>query len=383
MRRWLDQKHFPRHPPPNRSRIRVGIVSAHIYEHSVWSALIKGWVRHLDRRRFDVDVFHLGGTQDRETHFARSHASHFEQGPKGLREWVHAILERQPDVLIYPEFGMDGMSGKLGSLRLAPVQVASWGHPETSGLPTIDYYLSAEAFEPPGAQQRYTESLVTLPGCGCCYEESPVAPVEPDLARLGIDSDSPILICPGTPYKYAPQQDAVFPALARRIGRCQFVFFMHQPAHLSEKLHRRLEAAFERDGLQYARYVVVIPWQPRAAFHGLMKRADVYLDTIGFSGFNTAMQAVGSGLPIVTREGRFMRGRLASGLLKQIGLSELVAQSEEEYVATAARLVRDAEYGRRIRARIEGARASSREDIAPIRALEDFLLNQAKVAKRL
>jgi protein O-GlcNAc transferase len=383
MRRWLDQKHFPRHPPPNRSRIRVGIVSAHIYEHSVWSALIKGWVRHLDRRRFDVDVFHLGGTQDRETHFARSHASHFEQGPKGLREWVHAILERQPDVLIYPEFGMDGMSGKLGSLRLAPVQVASWGHPETSGLPTIDYYLSAEAFEPPGAQQRYTESLVTLPGCGCCYEESPVAPVEPDLARLGIDSDSPILICPGTPYKYAPQHDAVFPALARRIGRCQFVFFMHQPAHLSEKLHRRLEAAFERDGLQYARYVVVIPWQPRAAFHGLMKRADVYLDTIGFSGFNTAMQAVGSGLPIVTREGRFMRGRLASGLLKQIGLSELVAQSEEEYVATAARLVRDAEYGRRIRARIEGARASLREDIAPIRALEDFLLNQAKVAKRL
>jgi predicted O-linked N-acetylglucosamine transferase (SPINDLY family) len=107
-----------------------------------------------------------------------------------------------------------------------------------------------------------------------------------------------------------------------------------------------------------------------------MKRADLYLDTIGFSGFNTAMQAVGSGLPIVTREGRFMRGRLASGLLKQMGLSELVAQSEEEYVATAARLVRDAEYGRQIRARIEVARASLREDIAPIRTLEDFLFNQ-------
>jgi predicted O-linked N-acetylglucosamine transferase (SPINDLY family) len=121
-----------------------------------------------------------------------------------------------------------------------------------------------------------------------------------------------------------------------------------------------------------ARYVVVIPWQPRAAFHGLMKRADVYLDTIGFSGSTPAMQAVGSGLPIVTREGRFMRGRLASGLLKQIGLSELVAQSEEEYVATAARLVRDAEYGRRIRARIEGARASSREDIRPDQGARGF-----------
>ena len=81
------------------------------------------------------------------------------------------------------------------------------------------------------------------------------------------------------------------------------------------------------------------------------------LDTIGFSGFNTAMQAVGSGLPIVTREGRFMRGRLASGLLKRMGLPELVAQSEEEYVAMAARLARDAEYGRQMRAR---TRAGSR-----------------------
>jgi predicted O-linked N-acetylglucosamine transferase (SPINDLY family) len=376
MRRWLERQRLPRVQPPKRSRLRVGIASAYIFEHSVWTALIKGWVRHLDRGRFEVEVFHLGQIQDQETLFARSHAVHFEQGPKGLREWMQIILDRQPDVLIYPELGMEALSGQLASSRLAPVQVASWGHPETSGLPTIDYYLSAEAFEPPGAQQYYTETLVTLPGFGCVYEESSVTAVEPDLARLGIDSESPILICPGTPYKYAPQHDRVFPAIARKIGRCQFVFFMHQPAHLSEKLHRRLKAAFERDGLDFERYAIVIPRQPRAEFFGLMKRADLYLDTIGFSGFNTAMQAVGNGLPIVTMEGRFMRGRLASGLLKRIGLSELVAQSEEEYVATAARLVRDAEYGRQIRARFEGARASLREDKVPIRNLEDFLIKQ-------
>lgn len=373
MRRWSERQQLRLELPPKRSRVRVGIVSAHIFEHSVWTALIKGWVRHLDRARFDVDVFHLGRTQDLETLFARSHASHFEQGPKGLRDWVDVILGRQPDVLIYPEFGMDGMSGKLGSLRLAPVQAASWGHPETSGLPTMDYYLSAEAFEPPGAPRCYSERLVTLPGSGCCCEESSVTAVKPDLDRLGIDSELPILICPGTPFKYAPQHDWVFPAIARLLGRCQFVFFMHPPAHLSQKMHRRLKVAFERDGLVFERYVVVIPWQPRAAFHGLMKRANLYLDTIGFSGFNTAMQAAANGLPIVTREGRFMRGRLASGLLKQMRLPELVAHSEAEYVAIAARLIQDVEYSRQIRARIEGARASLYEDIAPIRALEEFL----------
>ena len=71
-----------------------------------------------------------------------------------------------------------------------------------------------------------------------------------------------------------------------------------------------------------------------------------------------------------------MRGRLAGGLLKQMRLPELVAQSEEEYVATAARLIHDVEYNRQVRARIEGARASLYEDTAPIRALEEFLLDQ-------
>jgi len=370
MRRWAERQGLPRVQPPKRDVIRLGIVSAHIFEHSVWNALVKSWIKDLDRGRFEVDVFYLGRKQDRETLFAKSHTSRFEEAPKSLREWVEVILDRQADVLIYPEIGMDAMTGKLASSRLAPVQVASWGHPETSGLPTIDCYLSAEAFEPPGAQRYYTERLVTLPGTGCFCEESPGTAVEPDLPRLGIDPESAIFICPGTPFKYAPEHDWIFPAIARKLERCQFVFFTHP---LSEKLRRRLKAAFERDGLDFQRYVIFIPFQPRAGFYGLMKRARLLLDTIGFSGFNTAMQAIECSLPIVTREGRFMRGRLASGLLKRVGLSELVAGSEEEYVTMAVRFGRDVEYAEQTRARVGRARASSRGDLAAIRDLEGVL----------
>jgi predicted O-linked N-acetylglucosamine transferase (SPINDLY family) len=97
------------------------------------------------------------------------------------------------------------------------------------------------------------------------------------------------------------------------------------------------------------------------------------LDTIGFSGFNTALQAVESGLPVVTREGRFMRGRLASGILKRLGLPELVAASEEDYVALAVKLARENGYRARVRAQIAAARPVLYEDQAPIRALEAFL----------
>jgi predicted O-linked N-acetylglucosamine transferase (SPINDLY family) len=109
-----------------------------------------------------------------------------------------------------------------------------------------------------------------------------------------------------------------------------------------------------------------------------MKCADAYLDTIGFSGFNTAMQAVECGLPIVAREGRFMRGRLASGILKRMGLSELVATSEEDYIAIAVRLAQDAEYRRRMRERIVKTRHILFGDLAPVRALEEFLINASR-----
>src|SRR4029077_7961795 len=99
----------------------------------------------------------------------------------------------------------------------------------------------------------------------------------------------------------------------------------------SNKLQRRLELAFTNDGLDFRDFGVFVPWLDRSSFYGLLQRADVMLDTIGFSGFNTAMQAVESALPIVTVEGHFLRGRLASGILKRMGLHELVASSPEEY----------------------------------------------------
>jgi predicted O-linked N-acetylglucosamine transferase (SPINDLY family) len=354
--------------------VRVGVVSRFFSNHSVWNAIVRGWFQRLDRRRFVLDAFYLGTKQDQETLFAASHASHFERGVKNLRQWVDAIIRRRPDVLIYPEIGMDPMTLKLASLRLAPVQVATWGHPETTGLSTIDYYLSAEDLEPAGAQSNYTERLVTLPHLGCFYEPREVTPVSPDLGRWGIVGDVPLILCPGVPFKYAPQYDWIFPEIARRLGRCRLIFFTHQVnPNLSEKLQARLALAFARKRLNMEDFLVFLPWQNGPGFYGLLRRARVFLDTIGFSGFNTAMQAVECGLPIVTREGRFLRGRLASGILKRMGLRELVARTEEDYVALAVRLVQDAEYREHLRERIEKSRYLLFEDTAPIRALEDFL----------
>jgi predicted O-linked N-acetylglucosamine transferase (SPINDLY family) len=343
----------------------------------VWSALIRGWIECLDPGRFEVTAYCLAATEDAETRFARSRAARFVQGAVGLQQWVDAIVDVRPDVLIYPEVGMDPMTLKLASLRLAPLQAASWGHPETTGLPTMDCFLSAQDLEPAEAQAHYTEKLVSLPHLGCFLRPHKVETVAADLAQWRIDPDSPLLLCPGSPFKYAPEHDAVLPTIARTLERCQFVFFTHWTLALSEKLQRRLVAAFERGGLDAERYLRFVPWLSRPAFHGLMQRADVYLDTIGFSGFNTALQAIECGLPVVTCEGRFLRGRLANGILRRLELQEMVAAGADDYIALAVRLVRDRAYREDVRRRIAAQRHLLYEDRAPIQALEQFLVQGA------
>ncbi|MGH8660603.1 MAG: tetratricopeptide repeat protein [Burkholderiales bacterium] len=374
MGRWQDQAGIRPGERRGSGAIRVGIVSQHFREHPVWSAIVKGWFHRLDRERFELAAFCLGADEDAETLYAKSRATHFKQGAGGLRRWVEAIVEARPDVLIYPEIGMDPMTVKLASLRLAPVQAVAWGHPETSGLPTMDYYLSGETLEPADAQAHYSERLRPLPHLGCFVQPAGIEAVAPDFGSWGGDGHAPLLLCPGTPFKYAPEHDWIFPEIARQVGRCRIVFFTHRLGALSEKLRRRLEAEFGRSGLEFGRFVSFIPWQDRSGFFGLLQRADVYLDTIGFSGFNTAMQAVECGLPVVTREGRFLRGRLASGILKRLGLPELVAQSDQDYIALAVRLARDTDYREHLRNRVAESRHLLFEDIEPIRALENFLL---------
>ncbi len=382
MRAWQEG---PRVAAPvvfARPKIALGIVSANFRTHSVWNAIIKGLLLQLDRTRFELHLFSVSGVADEETAFAKSQASHFEQGRKDLHEWVQVVRNSQLDVLIYPEIGMDGMTAKLAGMRLAPVQVMTWGHPQTSGLPTIDYFLSAEDFEPANAhrgqsaQEHYTEQLVTLPHLGCCYPPLPVTSASPNLAGVDIDLESPLLLCPGAPFKYLPQHDWILVEIARRLGQCQFIFVVGlRLENLSARLRHRLDQVFTRAGLDFSKYVVFVPWQTPSEFYGLMKQVDVFLDTLGFSGFNTAMQAIECGLPIVALDGRFMRGRLGSGILKRMGLAELVGQTEQGYIDIAVNLARDAGYRQRIRERIQADRHVLFNDTAPVRGLEDFLVN--------
>jgi len=365
-------------------KLRIGIASAHIHEHSVWNAITKGWVNHLDRTKFDLYLFQLNPTSDRETDAARRVAAGFEDKPTNLAAWVQSIKASKLDVLIYPEIGMDPLTARLASLRLAPIQAASWGHPETTGLPTIDLYISGQAFESPAAPANYTEKLLCLPHLGVHVEPLKPKFVKPSLRSLKLPGNEPLLLCPGAPFKYSPIYDEVWVQIAQHLEKRllkrssggRLVFFRSRSDTIDRMLETRLRAAFRKAEVDFDSRVVILPTLERSQFYGLMRQAALMLDTLGFSGFNTALQAIECDLPVLAFEGEFMRGRLASGIMRRLDLPELIATTREDFVQKARELAGDASRRDELRAALIERRGLLFEDMAPIRALERHLTDE-------
>ena len=246
---------YPQNPPmlPAKSneKVRVGIVSSFFYLHSNWKIPIKGWLSQLDRNRFESFGYYLGTVRDAETESAAEVCDRFVQRMMTIDDWRSEILSDAPHVLIYPGLFMDENSIQLAAQRLAPVQCNSWGHPDTSGMQTLDYYLSSDLMEPDDAVDHYTERLIRLPNLSIYYEPIDIEPSATHRTELGLRSDGVVFWCGQSLYKYLPQFDQVFVRIARSTKDAQFVFVRHHGAQeITDIFRRRLERAFGVIGLK-------------------------------------------------------------------------------------------------------------------------------------
>jgi len=374
-RAWPQFSRRPSMPSRGRDgRIRVGVVSGFFRHHSNWKLPIKGWVQHLDRKRFSVFGYHTQDTCDDQTRAAAGMLDKLVQGPLDLEQWCDAILADRPHVLLFPEIGMDPMTPRLAALRLAPVQCASWGHPMTTGFPTIDWFLSSDLMEPEDAQQHYSERLVRLPNLSISYE--PLRTAVPAITRqhFGLSPDDVAYWCCQSLYKYLPQHDELFPQIAQRVPHARFVFLRYpDPSPLTALFQERLRKAFARHGLPADRYCVFLPRLSAGEFAATTRLMDVFLDSVGWSGCNSALEAIDAGLPVVTLRGSTLRANHCAAILRFMGHSDSVATTREQFVDFAAHLGLDAAWRQEQAARVQRDRHRIDHDMEPIRALEAFL----------
>ena len=355
--------------------IKVGIVSGFFRNHSNWKIPIKGWLSQLDRTRFRLFGYYTDGRRDPQTAEAESLCERFVCGPLPVTRWRELIVADATHVLIYPEVGMDNVAVQLAAQRLAPVQCTSWGHPDTSGFPTLDYFLSSDFMEPKDAQDHYTERLVRLPNLSFHYAPPELAATTTSRSDLRLRPGALAYWCGQSLFKYLPQYDQVFPRIAREVGDCQFVFVGHHAsAEITAVFRQRLDKTFASHGLAAADHCVFLPRLDPDAFAAAIGCCDVVLDSIGWSGCNSTMEGLPHDLPVVTMRGRLMRGRHTTAILTMMGVTETIADSVDEYEAMAVRLAKDADWRNDMNARMAAGRSAVYSDRACIEALQTFLM---------
>jgi protein O-GlcNAc transferase len=361
-------------PPDPHQPIRLGIVSGFFRQHSNWKIPVKGWLQNLDRDRFHVSGYYTSGERDGETDAAAASCDHFVQGPRSLDAWRRTILDDAPHVLIFPEIGMDKVSAQLAAQRLAAVQCCSWGHPLTSGFPTIDYFISSDLMEPADAADHYSEKLVRLPNLSIYYEPAEVPRTGIDRAQLGLRASAVVYWCCQSLPKYLPQFDAVFARIAAEVPDCQFTFieFGGGPA-VTEMFRARLDRAFETVGLNAGDHCVFLPRLAPDRFVAALGQCDVVLDSIGWSGCNSILESLVHNLPIVTFAGEMMRGRHTAAILDMMDISETTARTIDEYVSIAGLLGRTSAKRAELSAQIANKKHRVYRDRTCIAALEAFL----------
>jgi predicted O-linked N-acetylglucosamine transferase (SPINDLY family) len=363
----------PRPGAGRDARVRLGIVSGFFRDHTVYKIFLEGWLAELDRDRFEVIGFHTGRDSDEVTSRAALLCDRFVRDLPSKPDWRQAIADAAPHVLIYPEVGMDPIVGWLAPQRLARVQCAAWGHPETTGLPTIDYFLSSELMEPPDADGHYTERLVRLPRLGLHFTPDERAAAVLERRDLGLDPVAPVFWCGQSLFKYLPRHDPIFPRIAQAVGECQFVFVSNVSRAVTAAFRERLGRAFADSGLEFDRHCVILPPMRFERYIGAAGLADAVLDTVGWTGGKSTLDCLALNPAIVTLPGQFMRGRQTAAILRHIGCEATIAASVNEYVAIAARLGLDPQWRAGVRSAMAAGKHRVFRDQGYVRKLECFL----------
>ena len=321
-------------PRAHAGRLRVGFVSSHLYAHSV-ARFFGGLVTGLDRTRFESFVWHTGESSDDTSAAIAAAVDHFEHRFAPPLEVARSIRSAQLDILVFLDVGLDPAMQVLGSLRLAPVQCAAYGHPVTTGLAHVDYFLSGELLDAPAAQSDYSEKLVPLPGIGAQPQRPPG---EGDGAWLSaVAHDLPWLLCLQNPLKLTPDFDDVLVEIlvgnAVRIG----VFDVSPP--ITALWRARIESRLaERDATASTRLHVLQPVSHADLVAGIA-RATLVLDSPHFSGGSTSLDAIAAATPIATFRGNRLRANQTCAMLQIVGAPALIAGDAGGYARIVQHLV--------------------------------------------
>jgi len=351
-------------------KIRVGVISAYFHRHVVSKFYNEFLSRLASDERLELTAFAVSAKRDDYTEKLQESFKEYVFLSASLDKSREIIAERQMDFIFYPDLGMNTLPYFLAFAKLAPIQATAGGHPITSGIRNMDYYISVRDLESENAQEHYSEKLVLFDHNTGIFSK----PAYPDAAKtrdeLGLP-DGKLYMCPVMLHKLHPSLDGAFKKILEKDKEGKIILFGPSKQNiLDELLKKRLSELLDEKQIERIKFM---PFAIEEDFIYMLKAADVILDPFVFSMGTTAFITLGAGVPVITLPGEFMRGRCSYWLYKRMGFTDLCAEDVDDYVNIAARFANDSDFSNRMKQLVKERSHLIYDDYLAVPEMAEFI----------
>jgi protein O-GlcNAc transferase len=314
---------------------RIGIVSNRLSNSSA-GRFFNGWIAQLKAAGFEINLYALGARDGTTDQLEAAHR--LKHVPKDdisqLRTLADWVAGDQNDALLFPEPQGSPLTVALAALKLAPTQCAAFGNPLTTGLPFIDYFFVPDAAEVENPDLMYREKVIRLAGIGTSIERA-TATLKLSREQLGFAPGEKIYLVNQQLQKWTPGFIQEVVSILKTDASGKLVYFDPGQPTSSRAFQLALRENFQAHGVDYAKRTQRIPMVDRDVFLAINAVADVALDTFGFGGGATTLDSLSVGLPVVSRQARWLRGRQTAGILNSMGLHRYVVNDSATFAERA------------------------------------------------
>ena len=323
-----------------RKKIKVGFISQFLTMHTI-GKLFGGLIKNLNHDKFEKVIFHTPQTKkDKMKDNIDYNVDKIINLKSTIQEQQNQISQENLDILFYPDIGMSPTTYFLAFSRFAPVQIVSWGHPETTGIDTIDYFLSSSLFETNISKKNYSEKLICLSTFPIYYEPPENIKLAKNRFDLNLPLKANLYACPQSLFKLHPDFDLILAKILEKDPN-GYIIFIGGPGIIKywiKTLKKRWSNTFPIINNRS----IFINRLSIEEFICLCKCVDVLLDPVHFGGGNSFLEAMLVGTPVITKPGSHLRANITSAGYKQMNISNApIVYTSEEYVNLSINLAKN------------------------------------------
>ena len=341
---WIGEKHQRygklffqpsvfQHMRKDKEKIRIGYLSSDFFEHIVTNFSVQLYAGY-DRSRYEVMLYCTGGVQNEVTEWLKSMTDGWRDFT-GMdpAEAARLIYADDVDILFDLTGHTDGGAGlRIMAYHPAKIQLAGIGYFDTTGLAAVDYFLSDIYCDPQGNERYFTEQLLRLPHSHFCY----TPPERVALCKSVWQPQNTVVF--GSFNNFAKITDNMLETWLQILNKVPGSKLILKHVKQDREMLQRMQSRAAKIGYQAGQLELRGGSPDYLAEYA---EIDIALDTYPYPGGGTTCETLYMGVPVISRYGERHGSRFGYSLLVNVGIGELAAATEQEYIEKAVSLAHD------------------------------------------